>query len=546
MRLRIDNWVCFGLPLILLGQVSAAAEPDQWAAFRAAQRAEFATLPAPPDPPARPGQNPIDAILGAWRTAHAITPRPASSNAAVIRRLWLDTVGLPPPVEAVRAFDADSSPAQVAEITRKLLADQRGYAEHWMTFWSDVLRNDEQTSIDGLRKPITPWLFEALRENLPYDRMVHELLSPGRDGPDGYLKGVNWRGRVNLSQRPEVQAAQNISQVFLATSIRCASCHNGFTTPWKLRDAYGLAAFFSESRLEMARCDKPTGEFVPARFLYPDLGEVAADADLATRRAAVAGMVTRPRNERFARVIVNRLWAQLLGRGLAEPIDEMDKADCPELLAWLAHDFMKHDYDLKHTLTVILTSEVYRQTAERDFEAAKERAEGKTLDIVPHPRRLTAEQFEDAMATLTGYWRRPKDLFSLRLDGDQIRAWRQRKPDPLLMNLGRPTREQVVTRRVDSPTILQALEVTNGKTLAEHLGTGAATLLAGPWGRDANPEHALDTLFLRAFARPATPAERTLLVGMLGGPEDDQVDRKAGVEDVLWMIVTSPEFQVLD
>ena len=206
MSPRVDFRVRLWLPFLLFAQASAA-EPDRWTTFRTAQRVEFATLPKPPDPVVRPGQNPIDAILGNWRSARSITPRPASPNSIVIRRLWLDTVGLPPTTEAAQAFNAAGGPAQIAEITRRLLADERGYAEHWMTFWSDVLRNDEQTSIDGLRKPITPWLFQALRENLPYDRMVHELISPGRDGPDGYLKGVNWRGRVNLSQRPEVQAA---------------------------------------------------------------------------------------------------------------------------------------------------------------------------------------------------------------------------------------------------------------------------------------------------------------------------------------------------
>src|SRR6266511_1368862 len=182
-----------------------------------------------------------------------------------------------------------------------------------MSFWNDLLRNDEQTNIDGLRKPVTQWLYKSLRENKPLDLFVAELLNPGRDGPDGYLKGVNWRGRVNASQTPPIQAAQNVSQVFLASSLKCASCHDSFITEWKLEQAYGLASFFAAADLEMHRCDKATGKVVPPKFLFAGLGDVPARADLETRHRAVAEMVTRPKTPRFAKTLVNRLWKRLLG-----------------------------------------------------------------------------------------------------------------------------------------------------------------------------------------------------------------------------------------
>jgi hypothetical protein len=527
-----------GLSVPVLGTNPAADD----ATFRAAQRAEFASLPPVPDPPTKPGANPIDALLNAWRREHQVAARPTCADHVLIRRLYLDTIGLLPPPEVVAAFEKDAAPEKVARQVAALLADRRGYAEHWITFWADLLRNDEQTNIDNLRKPITRWLFDALRDNKPYDEMVVELLNPGPDGPDGYLKGVNWRGRVNLSQRPPVQAAQNVAQVFLATSIRCASCHDGFTTSWKLKDAYGLAAFFADGPLEMARCDKPTGLVVPARFLYPELGAVDPHADLPTRRAAVARMVTRPRNPRFARVIVNRLWDRLLGRPLAEPLDELGEADCPALLDWLAYDFMKHDFDLKYTIALILTSDAYRQTIDPGTAAKDENA---TANIGPVPRRLTAEQFLDGLACLTGHWPKPNDLMNVPLEGDHVRAWRHKRPSPLATALGRPNREQVVTKRVQEATVLQALEATNGLTLATLLADGAEALLSSRWGQEPDPAAAIDQLYLRAFARPATAAERALLAPLLGRPSDPRDDRKAGLEDVLWMIVNSPEFQII-
>jgi hypothetical protein len=143
-------------------------------------------------------------------------------------------------VEQLEQFLHDTGPEKRQKLVDALLADKQGYAEHWMTFWNDLLRNDEQTNIDGLRKPVTPWLYKSLLDNKPLDLFVAELLNPGRDGPDGYLKGVNWRGRVNASQTPPVQAAQNVSQVFRqprssvrrATTVSSTSGNCSRPTAW--------------------------------------------------------------------------------------------------------------------------------------------------------------------------------------------------------------------------------------------------------------------------------------------------------------------------
>src|SRR5260370_19131983 len=111
----------------------------------------------------------------------------------------------------------------------------------------------------------------------------------------------------------------------------------------------------------MHRCDKATGKSVPARFLFPGLGDAAPDADLETRHRGVAEMVTRPKNPRFAKTMVNRLWKKLLGRGLFEPVDDFDSHPShSDLLDWLAYDFMRYDYDVNHTLPLILLSRVYQ------------------------------------------------------------------------------------------------------------------------------------------------------------------------------------------
>ena len=244
--------------------------------------AELATLPVPAVPPGDGAE--IDRFLAARWAANNVTPPAVVDDRAFARRAYLDVIGLPPTAEQLEQFASDNAANKREKLVDALLADKQGYAENWMAFWNDLSRNDEQTNIDGLRKPITAWLYRSLLENKPLDQFTAELLNPGKDGPDGYLKGVNWRGRVNASQTPPVQAAQNVSQVFLASSIKCASCHDSFINDWKLEQAYGMASFFSPQNLEMARCDKPTGKIVAPKFLFPDLGDV----DPERRRADAA------------------------------------------------------------------------------------------------------------------------------------------------------------------------------------------------------------------------------------------------------------------
>src|SRR5206468_5845995 len=111
---------------------------------------------------------------------------------------------LPTP-EQLDAVLADPSADKRRQLIARLLDDRQGYAEHWLTFWNDLLRNDYAGTgyIDGGRKAITGWLYQALLENKPYDRFVRELIDPTIHA-EGFIKGIKWRGNVNASQVPEL------------------------------------------------------------------------------------------------------------------------------------------------------------------------------------------------------------------------------------------------------------------------------------------------------------------------------------------------------
>ena len=157
----------------------------------------------------------------------------------------------------------------------ELLANNQAYAEHWLSFWNDLLRNDYQGTgyIDGGRKQISAWLYRALVENKPFDEFVRELIAPSPES-EGFIRGIKWRGNVNASQKQEVQFAQNVSQVFLGLNMKCASCHDSFIDRWTLAETYGLAAIYADAPLEMYRCDKPTGKMAEAAWMFPELGQI--------------------------------------------------------------------------------------------------------------------------------------------------------------------------------------------------------------------------------------------------------------------------------
>lgn len=676
-------------------------------------------------PPAKPGlEHPVDRFIDAYFARQGLAwPQPVDDR-TYARRVWLDSIGLLPEPAELEAFVADRAPDKRAKLVQRLLADPQRYAEHWLSFWNDLLRNDYKGTgyIDGGRKQITGWLYTALARNLPYDRFVAELVNPGAEA-EGFTKGILWRGAVNASMVPPMQAAQSVAQVFLGVNLKCAACHDSFIDAYTLADAYGLASIYADGPLEIAECDKPTGHHARVKFLYEEIGAIDANASPAGRKEQLVEIITGRKNGRLPRTIVNRLWQRFLGYGLVEPVDEMDRpAWSPDVLHWLAGDLVAHGYDLKHTMARILTSRAYQLPAVNVGET-----EDHYVFRGPAVRRLSAEQFSDAVMALTlaqypkadarfnrqtalsphlatplplrpkWIWNSPNahvqtapgtvvfrrtitlpaapdeavmaiaadDGYTLRINGKaagssarrnstaadfldvkahwkagenlvevtvinlapddgrldpngprpppdspaglilyarirkadtvmdfvtdagwqavagrapgagadtaertsaavelggiELSPWRLGKhfldvasatrdqlpvsraalvaADPLMTALGRPNREQIVTVRQATATTLQALELTNGGTLAALLNEGAGRRLAQS---SDQPRILVDRLYRQAVGRPPTARETDVAAALIGSPV-----RREGVEDLLWALTMMPEFQLI-
>ncbi|MEM1442937.1 MAG: DUF1549 domain-containing protein [Verrucomicrobiota bacterium] len=364
----------------------------------------------PPFEPRRPDlpvptegrDHPVDRIIDHHLSSKNLERPSPIDDATFLRRASLDLTGLLPETDRVRAFLSDASPGKREALIEQLLTDDVAYTEHWLTFWNDLLRNDYDGTgfITGGRTQISEWLYQSLKDNKPFDEMVRELIAPLDTASAGFINGIKWRGTVSAGQTLPIQFSQSLSQSFLGINMKCASCHDSFLDRWTLDDAYGLAAIYSEEPLELHRCDKPTGETAKAAWLFPEIGNIEAEAPKDVRLQQLADLMTHPENGRVPRTIVNRLWGQLMGRGIVHPLDAMQTEPWNEdLLDWLAADFQENGYDLKHTLRVITTSAAYQSQTASHEDA--DNSSDYTFDG-PRPKRLTAEQYLDAIWQITG------------------------------------------------------------------------------------------------------------------------------------------------
>jgi hypothetical protein len=369
--------------------------------------------------------------------------------------------------------------------------------------------------------------------------MVAELIDPTmpkRKGPQSQdVLGTKFAIEFvrNEDHTATLQTAAAVGQVFLGTSMKCASCHDHFENEeWPQERFLAFAGLFAPHDLEKIRCERKTGQTIAARYPFELPGiEAGAPETLEARLHAAALWTTDPANPRFAQTIVNRLWKRYLGLGLVEPVDDFRldvPASHPELLAWLAHDFLAHGCDLKHTIRLILTSRTYQ--LKYDSRLADRFSPGQEnpprLFRSPGLRRLTAEQLLDSIRLAKSGKYEP-----------ERRTFLDARTTALSRALGRPaSRNEISTTRADDVAIVQSLELLNGQELFD-----MTELSASPSKGKRDPRRLVDQVYRSVLSRPPSAAERNAGKAFLeaaSSPEE-------GLADMLWVLVCSPEFQYI-
>lgn len=527
----IEYWIKKGAPW---------PEGELKSFFRVAEMA-----PRMPEIPAASGEitQPLDRFVNVYFQKNNIKWAQPVDDRLYMRRVYLDVVGLLPSPEEIENFVNDKAADKREKLVSTLLNRNDDYAQHWLSFWNDALRNDYTGTgyITGGRYDITKWLYDALRTNKPYNGFVKELISPTKESK-GFVAGIKWRGTINSSQSTEMQAAQNVSQVFLGLNLKCASCHDSFINDWKLDDAYAFANIFADSTLEINRCDKPTGVMAGTRVLYnKDLGNLDSALPTQDRLKQLAELLVQPKDGRLYRTLVNRIWAQVMGRGIVEPVDVMDNAPwSQDLLDWMASDFTANGYDIKRLIQTILTSRTYQLPS----TGVKEAEQIVTPDFVFNGmlrRRLTAEQFTDAVSkSIQPVYGDSMIVYKLLPENIKETLPFARaavvKNDPFLTALGRPNRETVSTSRTSQANLLQALELTNGDQFNNAVKTGAVNWKA----KYPDTKSLVTAVYKSSLGRQPQAEELSLAEKEMGATPS-----QAMVEDFIWAMMLHPEFQLI-
>jgi hypothetical protein len=483
--------------------------------------------------------------------ADHLTLSPLTEDLAFLRRVYLDTVGVPPTLEEIRSFQKNPDRKTLID---SLLNDPR-WADNWMGYWQDVLAENPNILNPTLNNtgPFRWWLYESLLDNKPMDLFVTELLrmkgSERLGGPAGF-------GTASQNDVPMAAKGTIVSTAFLGVEMKCARCHDSPTGKSLQQDLFELAAMLGTKEIEVPKTSsvpmdklhaggrkpliqvtlKPGTKVQPkwpfAEFCDPAAAQLAEDTK--DTRDSLAAMITAPQNERFAQVVANRIWSRLMGRGIVEPVEDWEKGKPthPDLIRWLGREFVRGGYDVKYLSRLIFNSHAYQRSTDSSLKQTS------PLYTSPAPRRLQAEQIVDSLFSAAG---KPFQTEEVCLDidnqrdlknaihlGKPRRSWmltstsnerdrpslalpRIQAVTDVLTSFGwRGSRQDPISKRDAEPNTLQPAILSNGTLgiwltrLSDDHGITALAL------EDQTLDQFIDQLFLKLLTRKPTLEEREL------------------------------------
>ena len=341
----------------------------------------------------QPEKNPIDGLVNSRLKQLQCLPAATCSDTEFLRRVSLDLTGMLPGAVASKAFLADKSPDKREKLIDSLLASEE-FARFWALKKADLMRVSPRHLTAEQAGRFSRWLVEATRDNLPYDKLANAILT-ATGGTEQSPTASYFLAIKTPEERTELTA-----QVFLGSRIECAKCHNHPFENWTMRDYYKIAAVF-------ARTEAKKGQITLAasgEVKHPTTGEnMEPWSKLSTptedRRTAFARWLTTPQNPFFARVEANRIWAELTGRGIVEPVDDFRASNPPSnpaLLDGLTQAFVTSGFDRKKLIRLICQSQTYQRVSVAPSAA------DEALFSHAKVRLLTAEQLQDAIGVTAG------------------------------------------------------------------------------------------------------------------------------------------------
>jgi Protein of unknown function (DUF1549)/Protein of unknown function (DUF1553) len=543
------------------GRVTAVGPGDTYVFARFSRftvGAEVIALPPQagfvwPNPPTA---NFIDELVFDRLQKLRIAPSDLCDDETFLRRVTLDLAARPPTVKEFHAFMADARPNKRAIKIDELLADD-AFADFWTAIWAEQLR-----IIGGNYAPVAThvkaadayyqWIRKQMRSGRPLNEFVAEMVdSSGSNLTNGPVNLYTML--VHKPQFEPKSFAADFSQVFMGVQIQCAECHNHPFDRWTQDDYYGFVSFFTgmkrkpgvEPRERRIYCDTSSppakhlvdGRPMPAKVL----GSVDPVPSGGDPRTALAKWLTSPDNTMFSRNLANRIWAQLMGRGVIEPVDDVRATNPPvngPLLDALSKRLVESKFDLRSLARDICNSRVYQLSARPNASNIRDTRQFSHA----HLRRLRADVLLDSIVTATGVTRR----FSGFPEGTRAIEYYPRESgdtegphfgESFFSTFGRSSRGTICACETKvEPKLSQTLHMAVGDTVRERLAAGGEVRML--LDSKASPEQMIDELFIRALSRRPSSEEKTAMRDLVGNAVNDQ-----GVyEDIFWGLLNSTEF----
>ncbi|HVE42044.1 MAG TPA: DUF1553 domain-containing protein [Planctomycetota bacterium] len=232
-------------------------------------------------------RNPVDAFVAAEHEAHGLKPRPEAPRPVLLRRLYLDLIGLPPTRDELQAFLADASPDAYEKVVDRLLADPR-HGERWARHWMDVWRYSDMSEFEANQILASQrhlwrwrdWIIAAVNADKAYDRMIVEMLAGDEVAPldPDTVRATGFLARNYYKLNRNVwldQAVEHTSKAFMATTLNCARCHNHMFDPISQQEYYQVRAFYEPYEV---RTDPVPGESDPVKDGLARVYDAYADA----------------------------------------------------------------------------------------------------------------------------------------------------------------------------------------------------------------------------------------------------------------------------
>ena len=478
----------------------------------------------------------IDGRIDAQLAAEKVTASPVCTDEEFLRRAYLDISGVIPTAEQAKTFLASREANKRAKLIDELLASPN-FGQHQADVWMSLLvqRTSDNRRVDF--GSLRTWLAEQFTANKPWDAIATEIVTASGEQEKNPAVGFF------LSNNTVDKMTDELCKSFLGVQLQCAQCHDHKFNDWKQTEYWAMAQFFMKVQVGgLGKEAKPNVEEKPfvrrngkmnvlpesAKAVDPKFlqGPSPTIAQKDPARPVLAKWMTSPTNPFFARAMVNRVWGELFGRGIVNPVDDMvgqNLPSHPEMLTGLAADFAANGFDLKHLVRSICNSNAYQRSSKAT--AGNEKA-APHLYAKMAVKVLSPEQLFDSLSTVIKF--DPKGAAVAR--------------DKSVKGFAAVPRDRFVAfflagAEMVSPTdyeagIPQALKLMNSRI------TGGGPLAVRAVIGLARGVEALDKIYLAALSRYPTDSEKARLtsyVSQAGTVQD-------GLSDVLWAVLNSSEF----